>query len=249
MLETLENAAVFGTPGELAEVAARACLAVANDAIVRQGRFHIALAGGSTPRRLYQRLAALGSETDWTCWHLYFGDERCVPPDHLDSNYRMAREAWLDLVPIPAHQVHPMVLAPGNPQACARAYARTLEALPAEDGWPILDLILLGLGDDGHIASLFPESDLLEEKDHPVAAGPGPGAGPSRVTLTYPVLDRAKRLWFIVTGAAKRDIVTRIHRGEGLTRPLPVQALTPRGQIVWYLDHEAAAGITRGAGG
>ena len=247
MLETIENPVVFASPDELAEVAARDCLAVANDTIIRQGRFHIALAGGSTPRRLYQRLAAVGIETNWTRWHVYFGDERCVPPDHLDSNYRMAREAWLDQAPIPEHQVHPMVLAPDDPQACARAYARTLEALPAEKGWPILDLILLGLGDDGHTASLFPESDLLEENDRPVAAGPGPG--PSRVTLTCPVLNRAKRLWFIVTGSAKRDIVARIHRGEGLTRPLPVQTLAPRGQTVWYLDHEAAAGITRGADG
>jgi len=249
MLETLDNPIVLGDPDEVAEAAARDCLAVANDAIVKQGRFHIALAGGSTPRRLYQRLAAAVSETNWTRWHVFFGDERCVPPDHLDSNYRMAREAWLDHVPIPAHQIHPMVLAPDDPHACARAYAQTLQALPAAEGWPILDLILLGLGDDGHTASLFPESELLAVSDRPVAAGAGPGPGSSRVTLTYPALNRAKRLWFLVTGAAKRDVITRIHHGEGLERPLPVQALAPRGQTVWYLDHEAAAGITRGAGG
>ena len=249
MLETLENPTVFGDPDELAEAAARDCLAVANDAIVRQGRFHIALAGGSTPRRLYQRLARLSADTNWTRWHVYFGDERCVPPDHLDSNYRMAREAWLDHVPIPQHQVHPMVLAPDEPEACARAYVRKLEALPAEDGWPILDLTLLGLGGDGHTASLFPESDALEVDDRPVAALAGPTPGPWRVTLTYPVLNRSKRLWFLVTGTGKRDVVTRIHRGEGLEHPLPVQSLTPRGETVWYLDHEAAGGITRGAGG
>lgn len=224
----------------LSRAAAGYVLAAAQAAIATRGVFHLALAGGSTPRRLYQLLAATPADrVDWAHWQIWFGDERCVPADHADSNYRMAREALLDHVPIPAAQVHPMVHHPDDPAADAQAYAEQLARdLTTAAGVPVLDLVLLGMGDDGHTASLFPGTDILAVDDRPVAAVAVPGKG-WRISLTYPVLARARERLFLVAGAAKAPVLAKVLAAPQAAAPYPVARLAA-GRGRWLLDQAAA---------
>jgi 6-phosphogluconolactonase len=226
----------------LAHTVSHACLGLAGRCIRERGAFHVALAGGRTPEALYRRLAAAPpGAADWTRWQVYYGDERCVPQDHPDSNHRMVSRAWLDHVAIPREHIHPMVSDPDDPDADARAYTHTLAPLNGQDGVPILDLVLLGVGIDGHTASLFPGTDILQIADRPVAAVRHPGDGTWRVSLTRPVPARARALWFLVTGRAKAGVVRRVlHPATPGDRALPA-ALCNRDDAVWHLDREAAA--------
>ncbi|MCG5495485.1 6-phosphogluconolactonase [Ectothiorhodospira variabilis] len=241
MLARIDHNRVFDDLDSLANTAAIDCLRLANDMITERGRFHIALSGGRTPQRLYEQLADRIKETDWSRWHIYFGDERCVPPDHPRSNAGMARKAWLSRVPIPSSQVHIMFNAGNDPENAAAAYAAHLQSLPrtADGCWPIFDLALMGLGSDGHVASLFPHSDALREDRRPVVAVHPPEGEEWRITLTYPVFNHARNLWFLVAGSDKREVMARIQRGENLSTPLPIQRLTPQAQPRWYLDRTA----------
>lgn len=245
MLTGLHNVRIFRDAEELARAAAEQVLRIARHSIEAGGSFHIALAGGRTPQRLYQLLAdpALREHTDWSRWQVYFGDERCVPPDHPDSNYRMAREALLDHVPLPPGRVHPMVADPGDPQAAARAYEELLRReLPEEGAGPVLDLALLGLGQDGHTASLFPGTPVLEERDRLVAAVHLPKLDAWRVSMTFPLLERARQILFVVSGGAKARVVGDIARGTAAP-VYPVQRLAPQGTVLWYLDQPAAGAL------
>ncbi|AOV16397.1 6-phosphogluconolactonase [Acidihalobacter aeolianus] len=215
-------------------------LHLADAAIAARGRFHLALAGGNTPRRLYERLAALDS-ADWDRWEIWFGDERCVPPDHPDSNYRMARETLLEHVAIPPEQVHPIIPhARFEPEAAAADYADTMSAhLPLRAGWPILDVVLLGLGPDGHTASLFPGTGILDVQDTPVAAAYVPRLGAWRISLTLPALAHARQLIFVAEGAGKSEILTRLLRGPAAGEsPLPAERVS-NPHTEWYLDAAA----------
>jgi 6-phosphogluconolactonase len=214
-------------------------LARAAAAIAERGRFHIALAGGSTPARLYRLLAA--AESDWSRWEVWFGDERCVPPGHADSNYRMARETLLDAVPIPAQQLHPLYPDPAlSPADAAHAYAGLLRAaLPDQGAGPRLDLALLGLGDDGHTASLFPHTAVLGETEQAARAVYVERLDSWRITLTLPTLNAARALSFLVVGDGKAEILRRLrNRSEGAA--LPVELLEPRGEVHWFLDQAAS---------
>ena len=158
-----------------AEVA-QALHSLSISAIAERGSFHVALSGGSTPKSLFQLLASpeWRERFDWQNIHIYFGDERCVPADHPDSNYRMAREAMLEQLPIPADKIHPIVIDTQDVNASAHVYAQVLHStLPkTEDGMPQFDVMLQGIGDDGHTASLFPDTDILQERDKCVLALP-----------------------------------------------------------------------------
>ena len=228
------------TPEALFEAAAERFAAALRQAVAERGSFHVALAGGSTPAGLYRRLAAPDyGELPWEDCHVYFSDERCVPPTDADSNFRMAREALLDHVPIPAAQVHRLA-GEDEPNTAAAAYAERLRAdLPVVEGVPVLDLVLLGLGADGHIASLFPATSALDSTDL-AAAHWIPSLAAWRLTLTFPVLHMARRTWLLVSGSGKAAIVAR---AQGLPEapPLPVQCLEPVGEYLWLLDHAAAA--------
>lgn len=230
----------------LARTLAADCLDLANECIRDRGRFLIALAGGRTPRALYRRLAGTPTGgTDWSRWEVFYGDERCVAPDHTDSNHRMARETWLDHVPIPPARIHPMVSGAADPPADARAYARLLEALPRSRGMPVLDLILLGLGTDGHTASLFPGTDILAVSDRPVAAVRLKETGDWRISLTRPTLEQARHLWFVVTGGSKADTVSRIlSPRDAHDASLPAATLRPAHGAVWHLDQDAAGAFS-----
>ncbi len=201
----------FPTPERLADAVARHIVARAADAISATGRFTLALSGGSTPRAAYSRLATgdWGLATgDWRLVHVLWGDERCVPPDDPRSNYRMAKEALLDRVPIPAHQIH-RIRGEDDPEQAAAEYERELRVLLGSEG---PDLVLLGLGEDGHTASLFPGQAAVHETARWVMAVPAPDATMWRITLTPAVLNPARNVTFVVSGANKS---ARLRRCSG----------------------------------
>jgi 6-phosphogluconolactonase len=224
-------------------------LAAADEAVAGRGGFHWALAGGATPEGLYRLLAAPGyaARLPWSATHVWFGDERCVPPDHPDSNFRMASRALLDHVPVAPGQVHRMA-GEGPPEAAAADYAEALgRDLPAAAGGvPVLDLVLLGLGPDGHVASLFPGTQALTASQAATAVYV-PKLGAWRLSLSLPVLNAARRVWLLASGGDKAAVV-RQALGEPGDDPLPVQRLAPRGDWAWYLDAAAADGVASDAG-
>ena len=233
----------FPTPETLADAVARHIVARAAEAISATGRFTLALAGGSTPRAGYLRLATRDSrpELDWQRTHVLWGDERCVPPDDLRSNYRMAKEALLDRVPIPADQIH-RIRGEDDPEKAAADYERELRALLGSEG---LDLVLLGLGEDGHTASLFPGQAAVRETTGWVVAVPAPDGTMWRVTLTPAVLNTARNVSLVVSGASKAARLQQVLEGPFTPDVLPAQAIQPtQGRLTWMVD-AAAAGRLR----
>jgi 6-phosphogluconolactonase len=214
-------------------------------AIAVRGQFHLALAGGSTPAALYRLLAGADyvERVQWPRVHFFWGDERCVPPDHPDSNYRMAREALLDRVAPPAENVHRMwgELAP---EQAAERYEAELErvfAVRRGAGVPELDLILLGMGADGHTASLFPGSPALAETRRWVVANDVEALGVTRLTLTFPILNAAAQAVFVVAGADKSERVEQVFSKNSVP-PLPAQRVRPHGaDPEWLVDADAGA--------
>jgi len=206
-------------------------------------RLDIALAGGSTPRGLYELLAdppPQGS-TDWSHWHIWFGDERAVPPADRASNYRLARETLLSRVAIPRAQVHRMAADEPDLEVAARLYDdELLRAVPKRvDAMPRLDVVLLGLGEDGHTASLFPGDAALEVRDRACVPARAPRPPHRRLTLTLPVLNAARQVIFLVTGAAKGEALRGVRAG---TVPA-ARVRAPSGQVLWLLDEAAAEGL------
>lgn len=204
--------------------------------------FAVALAGGRTPRRCYELLAAppLRDLVRWPEIEIFFGDERAVAPEHDDSNYRMAHEALLAHVPLRPDRIHRMQAERGDLEAAARDYAGKLPRR--------LDLVLLGLGPDGHTASLFPGSPALAEPERAVMATPPAPLAPHvrRLTLTLPALARARHVLFVVTGEDKAGVVARVLEGPADAERLPAQAVRPEaGALVWLLDRAAASKLTR----
>ena len=228
----------------LIEAVARRWLEVATTAINTRGKFHVALSGGSTPGALY-RLLALPKFVDRIPWdrvHVYFGDERTVPPDHADSNFHMAKEALLDYVAIPANQIHRMIGEMEDPHAAASDYTRVLTTnLPlSAQGVVQFDLLLLGVGTDGHIASLFPGTPVLHERARLVEAVYVEKLNSWRITVTLPVIDHARHVLIVVSGDAKAGIIRDIFSTRRAP-PYPVQLINPQGTLEWHLDHAAAA--------
>lgn len=234
----------------LAEAAARLVVEAAAEAIAARGRFTIALAGGETPRATYARLAKppFSDRVDWSRTWVFFGDERGVPPEHPDSNYGMAHATLLAKVAVPAAQVRRIRAEAEDPEAAAAEYAKALaETFGTRRGkLPRFDLVLLGLGVDGHTASLFPGSPVLKEIFRTVAAVHAAAAAiPQRFTLTLPVLNAAARVVFLVGGAEKAKVVKAV-LAEGAM--LPAAMIRPEaGELVWLLDRAAAALLPGGA--
>jgi 6-phosphogluconolactonase len=228
----------------LADDAAALVTELAESSIAARGHFSIALSGGSTPKALYARLAGdpHAARIEWARVHVFWGDERCVPPDHPDSNYRMARETLLDHVPIPSGNIHRM---PGeeNPSQAAEEYARTL-ADHFDEPMPRFDLILLGMGDDGHTASLFPYSLALTITDRAVVAQYVVKLSAWRLTLTYPAINNAMTVAFLIAGAGKAEMLTRVLNGARDIGEIPSQGIAPaQGRLLFLVDRAAAAHI------
>ncbi len=228
---------------DAAELAERAARWIVDLAGASRGRFAICLSGGSTPRLLYRLLAAspYRAALPWDRVHWFWGDERFVPWDHPDSNYRMAREALLDHVPAPAQNIHGIGTT-GDPAIAARAYEGVLKsyygAEALDPARPLFDIELLGLGPDGHTASLFPGTKVLDERRRWVAevVGAKPEA---RITLTYPALESSSHTAFLVAGADKREPLARTLAGDS---ELPAARLHPAGELVWFVDAQAKPG-------
>ena len=224
----------------LADAVAGRFIAAAGDAIDSRGQFVVALSGGSTPRDTYRRLGsgALVSKVTWSRVQVLWGDERCVPPDHGESNYRMARETLLDRVPIPTTNVH-RIHGEDDPAAAAGDYEATLRALAP------IDLVLLGLGEDGHTASLFPGSAAVGEQTRWVMPARATAASKWRITLTPAIINAAAEVLFLVSGGAKAGILRRVLEGPRRPEELPAQAIVPtNGRVRWYMDAAAAADLT-----
>jgi 6-phosphogluconolactonase len=237
---------VLPDPPGAAEAAARELVAAAADALHDHDAFRPAFSGGTTPRLLFQTLAgaAFRSLVDWTRSRIFFVDERCVPLDDERSNYRLAKENLLDPLSIPPDNVFRM-RGEEEPSRAADAYEKLLRAeFRRADEPPHLDFVLLGLGPDGHTASLFPGTAALGETRRPVVANHVPRFGEWRITLTLPVLNAARRTVFLVVGEEKRDIVAAVLRPEQGSPDLPASLVRPPdGSLVWILDEAAAAGL------
>jgi 6-phosphogluconolactonase len=238
------SVSILDDPVALAGAAADWILDAAARSIRAAGRFTIALAGGSTPRQTYQALAAAPrrERADWARWEVFFGDERAVPPEDPSSNYRLARETLLDHVSIPPTRVHRMEAERPDFEAACGDYANALAAACppfGEAGIPRLDCILLGVGENGHTASLFPGEPSLEVRDRWVIHGHADYPPPDRMTLSYPVLNAAQRVAFLVAGTAKQDALRSIVVGTA-----PAAGVRPvDGELRWFLDAGAAAGL------
>jgi 6-phosphogluconolactonase len=221
----------------------------AQEAAAARGRFAVALSGGASPQPLYRLLARqqFTQKVPWRRVHLYWGDERCVPPDDPASNYGAAERLFIRHVPVLAENVH-RVRGEEGAERAADLYDGELRALAARERprseLPVFDLVLLGLGADGHTASLFPHSPALEEVERLAVATEAPDGSP-RVTVTFPVIGAARRVWFLVSGADKAGMVAEVLEGLRVPKAVPAQAVTPvKGSLTWLLDEAAASELT-----
>lgn len=219
----------------------------ARECVDASGRFTLALSGGSTPRRLYTLLAdpdaPYRAAVPWAATHVFWGDERCVPPDDPQSNYRMAREALLSRVPIPPENVHRVEAERPDPKAAAALYERELRRVFAlgEGEAPRFDRMLLGMGPDGHTASLFPGSDAIGVRDRLVAATWVEKFESFRITLTIPVFERAASVHFLVSGADKAETLAAVFDPASPPDRFPCQRIRPAdGELLWLVDRAAA---------
>jgi 6-phosphogluconolactonase len=242
MMATVQQ---YADPAQLADAAARHIVTQAEVAAAARGRFSLVLSGGSTPRLLHQRFASadLRDQVDWSAVHVFWGDERAVPPDHADSNYRMARETLLDHVPLPDANIH-RIRAELLPVEAAAAYEAELRAFFIGMDVPRFDLVLLGMGDDGHTASLFPGTAAIHEMQHWVAAYKVGKLGAWRITLTPPAINAAAQIVFLVAGANKADRLKQVLQGPKQPDQLPSQIVQPAsGDLLWLVDEAAAAAL------
>jgi 6-phosphogluconolactonase len=235
---------VFPSRAALADAAASRIAEALGEAIDDRGKASLVLAGGSTPEPVYRRLAMTHADAlDWSAVHVFWGDERCVPPDHPDSNYRMARKAFLDTLDIPETRIHRMRCERGVEDA-VDAYATVLRTF-FEDADALFDVTLLGLGEDGHTASLFPDSPLVDTPSGWVAHTEAPASSPvtERLTLTLPALNASRVVLFLVSGEGKREVLHAIlHPTQnGL---FPAARVRPVGSLEWFVDEAAHGGPT-----
>jgi len=242
-METKGPVFIFDTPEQLAKAPAERFVEYSRIATAEHGLFAVALSGGNTPRRVYELLAtdSFRNRINWPMVHLFFGDERSVPPDHPDSNYRMVYEALISRVAIPAKNVHP-IMGEGDPDENARAYERELKSFFAGLSWPRFDLTLLGLGEDGHTASLFPGTDAVEQKSKWVVAVYVAGLETFRITLTIPVFNHTAHIVFLVTGKQKAKRLAQVVQGTPDIDERPAQKIQPvNGSLEWLVDKAAAS--------
>jgi 6-phosphogluconolactonase len=208
--------------------------------LVQKKDISLVLSGGGTPRSLYRALVGLYENLPWSRIHFYFGDERYVPHDHIHSNYRMAREIFFDPLNIPQKNIFPMPTHFEDPECAALNYEMLLKSR-FETSQPQFDLLLLGIGDDGHTASLFPSAKTLAEKERWVVVGQAPNEPRTRLTLTLPVINHAHRIIFMAIGTDKAEAVRKAIKGPGEHLCCPAGLVRPvNGKLEWWLDHAAA---------
>jgi 6-phosphogluconolactonase len=238
---------ILTTPQELFAAAADEILSAAKEAVSQRGRFTIALSGGSTPKSLYNLLATNArTELPWDRTFFFWGDERHVGPTDPDSNYRMTNEAMLSKIPVAAGNVFRIEAENPDADAAAEAYEQTIRKFfgLASGKFPQFDFILLGIGPDGHTASLFPGTKALQENSRIVVANWVEKLKTSRLTFTYPVLNAARCVAFLVSGADKAPVVRTILEENAPGEQYPAKLVQPtNGKLIWFLDRAAASEI------
>ena len=238
------NLKVLTDVNALVDDAAVLVVDACREAIAERGQFTIALAGGSTPKPLYEKLSA--QDLPWDKIHVFWGDERYVSATHPDSNEGMARRAWLDRVPFPAENLHPMPTQAIDPAESAQQYEAHLRAFFGDSFFgtqeiPTFDLILLGLGDDGHTASLFPHTEVLNLCDRLIGVGYR-GSDP-RLTFTIPLINQARCVLFLVAGSSKKPALNAIFSDRADPFTYPARFIQPNGKLYWLLDQAAGEGL------
>lgn len=235
--------AIYPDTDTLSQEAAQYIVRIANESIADHRRFTIALSGGSTPKKLYGLLGnePYRSQIDWTAVDIFWSDERCVPPDNAESNYLMAQQVLLSKIPVPANQVHRMPADQADRDAASYTYTLEMQQIIGTDGVPSFDLIQLGMGPEGHTASLFPHQPSLHEQQRLVMPVTVPKPPPPRLTFTPRLLNAATHVLFLVTGTEKQDAVKAVLEGEFQPDEYPAQIVQPtKGEVTWMLDAAAA---------
>jgi len=239
------------TPQDLFQASAEEVIRLATEAVAQRGRFTIALSGGSTPKSLYTLIAANASATlPWQQMFFFWGDERHVPPEDADSNYRMTQEALLSKIPTPPGNIFRIPAENPDAAAAAEAYEHTLRKFfsLAAGEFPHFDLVLLGMGPDGHTASLFPETAALQEKSRLVVANWVEKMKAYRITLTLPVLNAARCVAFLVSGADKAAVLKEVLEGSAPGEKYPSKLVRPtNGKLIWFLDRAAGSELSTAA--
>ncbi|MEM1239005.1 MAG: 6-phosphogluconolactonase [Cyanobacteria bacterium P01_H01_bin.26] len=233
---------VYADKAALVAGAAEQVIELIRDAIAAHGRSTLALSGGSTPKPLYQAIAQ--AELPWDKIFVYWGDERYVPATHADSNAKMAREAWLDQVALPAENIFTVPTDTDSPEISAERYQQSLMdsfKLSSTEGMPRFDLILLGMGDDGHTASLFPHTPALNEIDRWVTVGNKDGQ--PRITFTSGLINQARHVMFLVAGANKQPALSQVFAPDADSATYPARLIAPVGELRWLLDADASQGL------
>lgn len=230
---------IAAAKAEWTAVTADLIIYLANDALEARGEFSLVLSGGSTPIPVYEELANRSAEVSWEHTFIFWGDERCVPPTHPESNYRMAKTTLLDNIPIPARNIFRM-LGEIEPQSAAEDYEEMLAAF-FHNKEKRFDVVLLGIGEDGHTASLFPGTEALDETVKWVTANSHPYSDSSRLTLTYPALNAARQIIFLGSGGGKADVIAEVINNPDKGPVYPAKGITGRDQpAIWVLDAAAA---------
>ena len=242
---------VYGGPEQLAVAAAELFAEIAVDSIHERGRFRVALSGGSTPRRVYELLATstFRNRIDWSHVDIFWGDERYVSAEDRDSNYRMTAEALLCHVPIPGANIHRVPTEVSPPAAAASAYENTIrQSFSRTSSVPQFDLVYLGLGANGHTASLFPHSPALKEASRLVLADFVAEMNSWRISMSAPLLNRGRTVAFLIEGEQKAQVLREVLLGPLDRERLPAQIIVPEGKLLWLVD-QAAAVLVSGMGG
>lgn len=236
-----EQLRIFSSPEETAAAFGRYFI----DKLSESKEFHCALSGGSTPKMLFSYLAEKYHDFDgWSSLHVYWGDERCVSPEDDESNFKMTKELLLDKVGIPTQNIH-RVKGEHDPPIEASRYSEELrKAIPITSGMPTFDMIILGMGDDGHTASIFPHEIDLLTSSKVCAVATHPTSGQNRVTLTGQIINHAKEVIFLVTGEGKKNRIAEVFNREGDWEKYPVSYITPSsGKLLWYVDQAAVSAL------
>jgi 6-phosphogluconolactonase len=239
-----KNVNIFKDSKTMAENLAEKTIGILSDP--NREKFTIALAGGSTPEIFYKTLAQAqySSRVSWNKVHLFWGDERCVPPDHQDSNYGMVERLLMERVKISDNNIH-RIRGEQQPEEEVRRYSELLyRVLNKKEGQPYFDIIFLGLGSDGHTASLFPDSKNLNIEDPLCSVAEHPSTGQKRITLNLPIITNAKKIFFMVTGKRKSEIIEKILLDNKISRKYPASLVNQKAEEVeWFLDAEAGRGL------
>jgi 6-phosphogluconolactonase len=238
---------VYPTKRELCTALGDEIIADITQTLTQQARYHLVLSGGSTPKTLYAYLATQHAHSvPWERVSFYWGDERFVPHDHEQSNTRMARESFLDALGVTAQNSHPFPTHEATPDAAAQALEATLKTIFPDAAWPRFDRVLLGMGTDGHTASLFPGTDACLETRRWVTPSTAPAAPTQRLTLTFPAINHARHIDFLLTGSAKGPVLSTQLSQPTSPNERPTGAIQPRdGTLLYWLDQDAAEPFSR----